>query len=329
MKDFVSPKIVKLLANFCFVRHLSRQKCALQAILAMIKTRSVQLSELGFELNDEVKPESNERRLQNFFKNAELNEQEFSFVLSLFLSFGKVDLSIDRTEWDFGRTQVNLLVISGSCHGMSIPLFIDFLDNNSGNSCTQDRIFILEKVILLLGSHRINALSADREFIGQDWFEYLLKTSVNFFIRIPKSYKIEVNDIVLKAPMLLKSRKRCRIDNVKVVTISGLSVEMARCKNKKGEDDYLIVLTNTVAYQALRNYKKRWSIEAMFQDFKKQGFHLEDSHLNEPDKIVKLMYLVSVAYCLCLHAGFLYEKEKGKIPKKNMGTELTAFLGKG
>ena len=145
MKDFITPKIVKLVSNFSLITHLSRQKCAAQTILAMIKTRSVQLSELSFELNDDVKQSSNERRLQNFFKDASLNENEFAFLLSLFMSFGKVDLSIDRTEWDFGKTQVNLLVISGSCQGMSIPLYIDFLDNNSGNSHTKDRISILKK----------------------------------------------------------------------------------------------------------------------------------------------------------------------------------------
>ena len=184
-------------------------------------------------------------------------------------------------------------------------------------------------MIVLLGKNRINSFLADREFIGQEWFSYLLHNHIRFFIRVPKSYKIEVNGVVLKAPLMLKSRKCCRVDNIKVLEISGLSVEMTRCKNKKGEDDYLIVLTNTVAHQALKNYKKRWSIEVMFQDFKKQGFHLEASHLNQPYKIVKLMYLVSVAYCLCLHAGFLYEKEKGKIPKKKHGYRTYSLFRKG
>lgn len=129
--------------------------------------------------------------------------------------------------------------------------------------------------------------------------------------------------------MLLKTRKKCRIDHVTILGINGLSVEMMRCKNKKGEEDYLTVVTNTIAYKALKYYKKRWSIEAMFQDFKKQGFNLEDSHLNKPYKIVKLMYLVSVAYCLCLHAGFLYEKEKGKIPKKKHGYRAYSLFKKG
>ena len=145
MKDFISTKITKILGNFCLLNHLSRQKCALQTVLSMIKTRSVQLSELSLELNDAVKPSSNERRLQHFFKEANLNEESFALLLSIFLSFGKVDISMDRTEWDFGKTQVNLLVISGTCSGMSIPLYIEFLDNNSGNSHTTDRQQLLKK----------------------------------------------------------------------------------------------------------------------------------------------------------------------------------------
>jgi hypothetical protein len=62
---------------------------------------------------------------------------------------------------------------------------------------------------------------------------------------------------------LLKERTECRIDNVRVIDIKGISVGMKRVKDSKGQDDYLIVLTNTFAYQALRVYKKRWSIEAM------------------------------------------------------------------
>ena len=170
-----------------------------------------------------------------------------------------------------------------------------------------------------MGKQRIGALLADREFIGQDWFNYLLQAKIHFYIRVPKSYRFEVNGMSLKAESLLSSRVRCKIDNVSVLGIKGLSVEMMKTKNKKGADDYLIVLTNTLACQALKSYRKRWRIEAMFQDFKKQGFHLENTHLKAPCKIVKLLYLVSVAYCFCVHMGLLYEKEEGGIPRKKHG----------
>ena len=46
MKGIVTSKRVKLVSDFSLITHLSRQKCTAQTILAMIKTRSVQLSEL-------------------------------------------------------------------------------------------------------------------------------------------------------------------------------------------------------------------------------------------------------------------------------------------
>jgi hypothetical protein len=46
----------------------------------------------------------------------------------------------------------------------------------------------------------------------------------------------------------------------------------------------------------------------MFEDFKSQGFHLEDIHLKEAYKLKKLVYLVSMAYAFCVHVG-LYRKK--------------------
>ena len=74
------------------------------------------------------------------------------------------------------------------------------------------------------------ALLADREFIGREWFVYLLRSKINFFIRLPKSYIFEVNGASLKAKHLLKSRTRCKIDNISVLGIQGLSVEMMKTK---------------------------------------------------------------------------------------------------
>lgn len=329
MKDFLSSKVVKLLSSFAIVKHLSRQKCAICLILSLIRARQVQFQELALVFNDQVKEDSNERRIQAFFKEAYLEEDQIAFVLSLFLVFGKVDLCLDRTEWDFGKCQVNLLVLSACCQGIGIPLYIEFLDNQSGNSSTQDRILILQKVIGLLGKARIGAVIADREFVGKEWMAYLLAEKIAFFLRVPKSYRFTINGVALQAEQLLQSRTRCKIDNVTVIGVKGLSVGMKRLTNRKGQDDYLIVLTNTFAYQALKMYKKRWSIEAMFQDFKSQGFHLEDTHLKEAYKLKKLVYLVSIAYAFCVHVGLHEEKYNGLIARKNHGYRSKSLFRKG
>ena len=280
-------------------------------------------------MNEQVKEDSNERRIQAFFKEATLDEDQVCFVLSLFLVFGKIDLCLDRTEWDFGKCRVNLLVLSACCRGIGMPLYIEFLDNDSGNSSTQDRILILQKVIGLLGKSRIGAVIADREFVGKEWMEYLLQEKIAFFLRVPKSYLFTVNGVVLKADNLLQARRECKIDNVTVIGIQGISVGMKRLQDSKGREEYLIVLTNTFAYQALRMYKKRWSIEAMFQDFKSQGFHLESTHLKEGYKLKKLVYLVSIAYGFCVQTRWYYEKHVARIGRKNHGYRCKSLFRKG
>ncbi|MEY4903094.1 MAG: hypothetical protein RLZZ292_909 [Bacteroidota bacterium] len=46
------------------VSNLSRQKMLVSTICAMLKSRSVSLSELAYHLNDSVKTDSNETRLR-------------------------------------------------------------------------------------------------------------------------------------------------------------------------------------------------------------------------------------------------------------------------
>lgn len=334
MNDFHTAKIVRLLGNFAIVNNLSRQKCCISIILAMIQTRRVQFYELGLVLNDKVKPESNEDRIQRFFAEAQLNEEELAFLLSLFLTLGKVDLCLDRTEWNFGNTQVNLLVMSAYCQGMGLPLYIDFLDNNSGNSNAGQRTSILKKTIELLGTFRIGSLCADRDgaarrFIGTTWFDFLVKERIPFFIRLPKSYQFTVGGVSLKAASLLGPRKQCKIDGVSVVGIDGLSVGIAKVADKNGTPSLLIVLTNTYAYLAVRHYQKRWSIETMFQDFKGQGFHIEETHIPIPERIVKMVYLVAVAYAWCIHLGIMIEQKEKKAPMKKHGYRAKSVFRKG
>jgi hypothetical protein len=62
---------------------------------------------------------------------------------------------MDRTEWDFGSFQVNILMIIACNGSRHVPLYWELLDNKSGNSNATDRIKLLEKIINLVGVSRI------------------------------------------------------------------------------------------------------------------------------------------------------------------------------
>ena len=78
-------------------------------------------------------------------------------------------LSLDRTNWKFGKTDHNLLVLGLVYKGFCVPLFWQAL-GKAGNSNTQERKALLQRFLDTFGAQRIEALLADREFVGQNWF---------------------------------------------------------------------------------------------------------------------------------------------------------------
>jgi hypothetical protein len=118
---------------------------------------------------DTLQVKSITHRLEDFFKEAELDYEMIALLLVFCLGRGKIRLCIDRTEWDFGNSQVNILMVI-ACNGSKhVPLYWELLDNKSGNSSSKDRIDLLEKIITLIGVERIGIVIGDREFIGHTW----------------------------------------------------------------------------------------------------------------------------------------------------------------
>ncbi|MEO1610518.1 MAG: transposase, partial [Pseudomonadota bacterium] len=74
---------------------------------------------------------------------------------------------------------------------------------------------------------------------------------------------------------------------------AALKLNFAAQRIKGGE--LLIVASNVSAGDALKEYRKRWSIECLFGDAKTRGFNLEDTRLLIPEKLSLLLALVALA----------------------------------
>ena len=79
-------------------------------------------------------------------------------LLRLLPGQGKLRLCLDRTEWDFGQCQVNLLLVTVGRGAFQLPLYWELLDNRSGNSSASDRIARLQVCVRLLGKDRIGVV---------------------------------------------------------------------------------------------------------------------------------------------------------------------------
>jgi len=260
----------------------SRHRARLLALIitSIIKARTVNLADIATVFLTGSKIESNYRRIQRFFKD---------FTMS-YLSFGKMMLNllpkdktfiiaIDRTNWKFGKKDINILMLTLVYKGISFPICWKLL-NKGGNSNYKERIELMEKLLEILPKERIKSLVADREFDGEDWVEYLVDKSINFHIRIKNTitYNGHRKEGGKRIKKLLDKQRTYNyiIYPEKVVIFKQmLHIGGKRLPNK----DYLIIISNANPQEALEDYKQRWSIEKLFNKLKTRGFNLEDTQM--------------------------------------------------
>lgn len=303
------------------VSHKKRQEFFCELIQGVIRSRSVIFSEIADKIDRDIKTSSIERRIQDFFSKVEFNYEKITKFLCCFVPHKKITLSIDRTEWDYGKTQINILCVIASVGKMGIPLYFEMLDNKSGNSNHHDRINLFSKIIKYIGRDRIGMVLMDREFIGHHWFRWLRDNYIDFCVRVPKHHKILFSDGEYDtATNLLGEFKDFEREQIAVnMAVVNLSIS----QDKNGELLYLVGTSHPSKLKEL--YRKRWTIEVFFQALKERGFNLERSCLRDLEKYRKLFAIVSIAYSICWLAGVEDGKKKPVKCKKHGYPQNSVF----
>jgi hypothetical protein len=182
----------------------SRLTVMTNLLIGLFIVRTVNLSDLATVLFSNAKIESNYKRIQRFFKwIVSVNEANYLLtefvILVLNLKNRMNDLSLDRTDWKFGKKHINILTLGVNIKGVAIPLAWISL-GRAGNSKTADRISILSRVI---NEIKIKSLTADREFIGEAWFKFLINSNIPIYIRVKEDAHMTDPDKVAAWMLLL------------------------------------------------------------------------------------------------------------------------------
>lgn len=326
MKIIITDKVTKILSKVPLAKNLARQKFITFFLVGLLNSRKVQFKEVALHIDSSAQLSSVERQIQAFFKDYEFDYAQVCLLLCLFLPNGKLSLSIDRTEWDFGKYQCNILAIVARVEHTAIPLYWSLLDNKSGNSNASQRIDLLENLIAVLGKKRIAVIVGDREFIGIEWVKYLKMNNIPFCMRLPKHHQLTLkNGFVAKITELLAYQdiryfQYCLVDGI--IT----NVLMKRLDDK---DDFLFLMGSFPPKKLGKIYRRRWCIEVLFQTYKKRGFNLKDTHLKCSKKLSKLLVFVSLAVAISINVGLFYHKKVQKIKRKKHGYLANSFCRKG
>jgi Transposase DDE domain len=283
--------------------HRARIKFLVLLITALCKMRTVCFEQLATAMDSAARISSSLRRIQRFFAAFSIDKDPITRLLfSVLPSKTNLIISIDRTNWQFGKTDINIFMLSICYDGMAFPLLWKLL-GKKGNTNTKERTDILDKFVKLFGKGCIQAVVADREFIGKDWLGYLQRERIPFHIRIrdnmwlhkPGGEKITMSWILqaLKLKAVWHHPKMLYLDGV-LVYVSGMKLEGG---------EYLLIVSYDQQSHALTHYQERWQIETMFKAFKTNGFNLEATHLSDIERIDKLLVVVSIAFTWAYKIG--------------------------
>lgn len=305
--------------------NLARKKFMLHFSIGIILSKDVNFPAIAEYFNPEVELKSHIRRMERFFDEYQLDYVQIAVILLCFLPAGRISISIDRTNWQFGNRDINFLAITAFCKGVGIPLFFELLDKK-GNSNTTERQALLKKLFRVVPPKQVLAFTADREFVGEKWYKFLIKNKVPFYIRIKSNYRVSLCGVTFEAKRLAISTRKRVFENI---SMHGLKFHLATKligHQKDSEDRYLLILTNAAADKAIDIYRQRWSIEVFFQSVKKRGFNLENTHLTGLPKLKKLFAFVSLAFACCLKIGIWKHEHQKPMKKKKNGYKPNSFF---
>lgn len=272
-------------------------------LVALFRVKTTNLAELATGFPGSAKTASNYKRLQRFLRSFDFEYSSFAHWVVDWLDIPDPwVLTLDRTTWELGSWVVNILMLGVMYNGVSIPLLWWMLDKK-GNSNTDERIDLIEAFCQVFPEAEVAYLTADREFLGQDWFEYLLDQAlIEFRIRLRERDKLDDGRKSLKASVVFS---HLQINQHQVLRrprlIWGHQVYVAAMRLE--DRSLLIVVSSQPAGRAIADYAKRWSIETLFGIFKTRGFCLESTHLKDPERLSKLLALLTIALCWALTTG--------------------------
>lgn len=259
----------------------------------IIHTRNVNLARIAhaddLTNGNEASTESKYRRFQRFFSTFEMPLEDVSRLIRCKIPVpeGGYVLSMDRTNWKFGKKHINILVIGINVGSVCVPLVWKVLPQSTknGNSNSKHRMWLIRRLLKVLPAEQIRVLLMDREFCGQEWLEWLDSNGIAFGLRIRE------NTIV--GDRLAKEYKRKPEEKQEVF---GMQLFFGG-KVEKGKRIY-VVSNRYSGKEALALYRRRWGIEQLFSHLKKRGFDLEGTHLTDKKKLERMVALISISFLL-------------------------------
>ncbi len=266
-------------------------------VLAMITAQNVNHLKLSPHMPGNSSVEAKKRRVERGVGDQQLTMKVFLALILTRIPPGKWLLSLDRTNWDYGASPMNLLVLGVVIEGYTIPLIWDALEH-TGNSDTHTRMWLVSQLLRVFPASRWRGLVADREFIGAEWFRFLRKSGIKRAVRVKKNTRLDGLRASEWFDDIAPGQYRCLAEKAPVF---GEVMQVVATRSPAG--DLVLIATDFNVWDTVVLYRMRWSVECTFSSLKSRGFDLERTGMSDPPALERLFGFVVLAWLSCLQVG--------------------------
>ncbi len=301
-----------------FAEHFAR------ALVALLTGRKISLHQVTQLMPGEQNPEANRQQLRRCLDHDTLAQENWSRAIAALLPRAPWILALDRTEWKRGDTTTNLLVLAVVAYGCAVPLLWTVMPD-CGASDTQERKELLARFVGLFGKQRLRFVTADREFIGQEWIGWLIQEQIPFRIRIKAKELLLHRRGSEKPAFAWFALRACRC-KPQPMHLWGLPVFVGGKRLHDGQ--FLIIISSQPSKDLWADYRQRWKIETLFQALKGRGFDLESCRLAQERRLAGWFGFLALGLCWCLKVGQWLD-EVAPLPVKKHGRRAISVFHRG
>jgi hypothetical protein len=283
-------------------RKTQREKLAL-LVATMLDARSANLMALAASLpRPAERADMRYQWIARFIDNdrvvSDVVMQPFAReVLARAAAGGQVVLIMDQTKAS-DRHQILMLSLRFGERALPLAWRVEATQGAIGFAVQKQ---LLDAITPWLPPQAEVCLMADRFYGTPDLIALAIAKAWGYRLRLKSNLRVDMDGHKTSLAEHVTD-KRPYLTNValthrRIVTNIGII-------NEPGHDEpWIIAMSDTPGYVTTLDYTARWGIEPMFSDFKSRGFGLEQSQLRTPERLARLLLVMSLALYFAVSTG--------------------------
>lgn len=278
----------------------------------IVRGKRCQFEHMASKVPDQSKATSRVKRFSRYTQNEGIDQETYfvPFIEELvagLASRGTLVVVMDGSE--VGRCCL-ALVVSIIYKGRALPLVWTVVTGSKGHFSETAHLELLAQLktiiptqtdVIFLGDGEFDGIGLQAEIEAAGW-HYVCRTAKNRWLCEDDTW-FQLKELGLQPGDYLT------LADVDFTQQAYGPILIIAWWHPDYKNPIYLVSNFALSDEAIYWYRKRFRIETFFSDQKSRGFHLDKSHISDPQRLARLMIAACLAYIWIIYLGVIAHRE--------------------